>query len=239
MPQKNKVYIGLATVAVLAVVAVFVFYWARSQFSVSASTLPLAAEPPKLTLVVGQKSTLNISGGHLPYGGYITNNSDVATVDSWHNQSVVSADAKPPFILNVGALAPGQTTIKVWDGVGAMVEVPILVESSADIATSAEEGEKRLPLVSTTTEAVFVPELVQLKVGEEQEATVALGELSAQFSGIINSNSAIASTVWFGATESEGVVSLTLKVKAVGKGSAQLALIHKGGEQLVLPVYVE
>lgn len=239
MPQKNKVYIGLITIVALVIASVFVFYWARNQFSVSASTLPLVAEPAKLEMVVGQKDVLNISGGHLPYGGYLTTDPGVVTVDSWYNQSVMTADASSPFVLNISAHAPGQATIKVWDGVGAMAEVQVSVEPSSTGASPSASAPEQLPLMSTTAQASFTPKSVKLKAGEEAEVTVSLSGLSAQFSGIINSDSAVVSTVWFGATEEEGAINLTLKLKAVGSGIAQLALIHKSGEQLVLPVAVE
>lgn len=243
MPQKSKTIIGLVVIGILAVTAVLAFYWSSNRLQASADSLVLTMSPDSAMLTPGQTTELKVSGGSLPYGGYLSDDSSIAVIDSWFSSSVANGTTDPALTLWVRGIAVGQTTIRVWDARGAIATFSIVVDSGAnqnsDSLSVINDFISASSEYSLNTKAKFVPSSITLDEGSQKDVTVNLGGTSSQWSGIINNNPSVASTVWFGATQEGANVNLTMRIIGLSAGITEISLLHKDGTKINLVVTVE
>lgn len=128
MPQKQKLSIGLMVIAVLLISAVVAYFWSIGKINIGASTgeSPIFS-PEKLNLTVGQIYPIEVSGGTLPYGGYASDDPDIAEVESWYSNSVASGTTDPALTLVVKGIKAGSANIQIWDKVGTIKNLPVVI----------------------------------------------------------------------------------------------------------------
>jgi len=221
MPQKQKVAIGLAAIAVMVILAVTAYLWSTDRLKIGAAA-NITVSPAQLLLTVDQVAPVQVTGGNLPYGGFASSSPDVAIVDSFYSYS--ASDVEPMLSLVVKAISPtaDSATIKVWDDSGSAVELPVVVSASlADINQTAK----------------FTNSNLKVNLGEQCDATLESTNGDVWTSNII-SDPSIATVTRVGAANIDNAVKTSLRVYGAKVGTNTITVKNKNGADAQLSVEV-
>jgi len=223
MNQKQKLSVGLAVIAVMLVAAVVTYFWSAGKIKIGAAGGG-TFNPTSLSLTVDQLYPVEVSGGSLPYGGYISTDPTVAEVESWYSYSVADNTTTPALSLVVKGIKAGSTSIKIWDQAGTISELPVTITATPGNANSTVK---------------FAPTTLKINVGEQCQSVLEPVEGASEFwtTGIVSDPSVIIPSR-FGGITVNGATKAALRVYGAKVGTSSMLIKNATGNYAKFDVEV-
>lgn len=217
MTQKQKLGIGLVVIAVLILAAGLAYFWSTGKIDIGASTEPPVMSPTSLTVATGQIVPVDVTGGSLPYGGYISDDPTVAEIESWYSYNVASSTTTPALTLVVKGISAGSTNIQLWDQDGNIQKLPVTV---SEITES-----------KVNTSVSFVTTSLKLNIGKQCESVIEATSGASNFwTDAIVSDPEIATISRFGGVSVSGETKTALRVYGLKAGTNTM-LVRNAADQ--------